>query len=95
MPQPLNCPVCNARLRGSSICSRCGADLTLLMTLVARSLGARCAARRALGGGDIGRACELARQAQYLFDTPVGRKLKQFTADLVRLGRMVPILRPT
>lgn len=50
------CPVCQARFRGSRICSRCGADLEPLMVLTVKAWQLRQAARQALDAGDAGRA---------------------------------------
>ena len=58
------CPVCQARFRGSRICSRCGADLEPLMVLAVKAWQFRQAARRALEAGDFGRATALATEAQ-------------------------------
>ena len=94
MPQPLRCPVCRAGFRGQSLCSRCGADLTPLMTLVARAFGARQLARRALAGGDLDGARALVDKAQNLCDTPAGRKLARFVADLARMDRALRVGEP-
>jgi hypothetical protein len=74
------CPVCRARFRGAALCSRCGADLTMLMTVVAAAWRIRQAARQALAAGDFARANSLASQAQQLSYTPAGRKLEAITA---------------
>ena len=50
---PLKCPVCNARFRGSAACSRCGADLTALQRIAARAWVARNRCRQALRAGDL------------------------------------------
>jgi hypothetical protein len=42
------CPVCLARFRGTRECSRCGADLTMVMKLAARAWRLREAAREAI-----------------------------------------------
>lgn len=70
------CPVCRARFRGAVVCSRCGADLTVAMTLVASAWRMRQAARQALAGGDSARAGELASESQRICFTPAGRKLQ-------------------
>ena len=85
MGESPQCPVCRARFRARSTCTRCGADLTPLMVLAARAFAARCAARTALGRGRIERARDLARRAQRLRRTAAGEKLARFTADLARL----------
>ncbi len=54
------CPVCQARFRDASVCSRCGADLEPLMFLIANAYQLRQDARRALQAGDFERAQKLA-----------------------------------
>jgi hypothetical protein len=70
------CPVCRARFRGTRECSRCGADLTVLMTLAAQAWRLRQAARQSLAAGDQARARDLAGQAQQIHSTPTGRALQ-------------------
>jgi hypothetical protein len=70
------CPVCRARFRGASVCSRCGADLTMVMMLVASSWRLRQAARLALAAGDCARSLGLASQAQQICYTPAGSRLE-------------------
>ena len=70
------CPVCQARFRGSSECSRCGADLGTLMVLAAGAWRMRQAARQAILEGDVARADALAAQAQEICGTPAGRDLE-------------------
>ena len=69
------CPVCRARFRGATVCSRCGADLAVVMTLAASAWRMRQAAREAFAAGDLTRARELAAHSQELCSTPAGRKL--------------------
>src|SRR5260370_20835739 len=75
------CPVCQARFRRGAICSRCGADLTSLMLLVARAYSLRQAARQALQAGDEQAALAAAKAAQDLHATSQGSLLQiVFTA---------------
>jgi hypothetical protein len=69
------CPVCRARFRGARECSRCGADLTIIMTLAAAAWRMRKAARQALIEGDTDRARTLASQSEAICRTPAGRSL--------------------
>lgn len=55
-PNPYKCPVCNARFRGSTTCSRCGTDLTLLMRTAATAAILRRNARAALIQGDLAKS---------------------------------------
>jgi len=74
------CPVCRARFRGSTECSRCGADLTIVMTLAASSWRMRQLAREAFTGGDPEHARALASQAESICHTPVGKRLEELSS---------------
>jgi hypothetical protein len=63
---PLTCPVCRARFRGVSACSRCGTDLTLPMRAAARAWAAREQGRAALQAGNLHRALRLIARAEQL-----------------------------
>ena len=76
------CPVCRARFRGGSECSRCGADLTMVMTLAASAWRMRQAARQALAAGEFARTRYLASHAQQISWTPAGRSLEMLGAWL-------------
>ena len=76
------CPVCRARFRGASECSRCGADLTVVMTLAASAWRMRQAARQALAAGEFARTRDLASRAQQICRTPAGRSLEMLGAWL-------------
>ena len=76
------CPVCQARFRGSRICSRCGADLAPLMLLTVKAWQLRQAARQALDAGDAGRALRLATEAQGTQSTESGEALRLLGAWL-------------
>ena len=70
------CPVCQARFRGASLCSRCGADLQPLMLLALKAWRLREAARRAINAGDFGGGLDLASQAQDAHRTAAGESLR-------------------
>jgi predicted amidophosphoribosyltransferase len=76
------CPVCQARFRGSGECSRCGADLGILMGLAAGAWRMREAARDAISLGDLERARALASKAQEICRTPAGRDLEMVSGWL-------------
>lgn len=76
------CPVCQARFRGVSVCSRCGADLARLMIIVAEGWRLREAARSAMVAGEFGRAFELAGAAQEAHATSAGEALLRLGAWL-------------
>jgi hypothetical protein len=76
------CPVCGARFRGSTECSRCGADLATIMGLAAVAWRMREAARDAITQGDVARARALASQAQEICRTPAGRDLEMVSSWL-------------
>ena len=73
--EPPKCPVCQARFRGSAICSRCGADLQPLFLLIDHAYRLRQSARKAIETGDVGRAQELAAEAESVCSTERGREL--------------------
>jgi predicted amidophosphoribosyltransferase len=73
--EPPKCPVCQARFRGSAICSRCGADLQPLFSLIDHAYRLRQSARKAMETGDIERAQELAAEAEAACSTEKGRGL--------------------
>lgn len=83
-PESLRCPVCQARFRGASTCSRCGAGLTRLMLLAAHAYSHRQSARRALRAGAAERALAEARAAQQLHATSQGSTLEMVCATAVR-----------
>jgi len=76
------CPVCRARFRGAVLCSRCGANLTRVMTLAAAAWTLRQSARRALREGEFVAMRQLAIAAQELCSTPAGRDLEIAAACL-------------
>ena len=47
----LSCPVCSARFRGCTVCSRCGSDLHALMRIAASAWRAREHCRASLRAG--------------------------------------------
>ena len=74
--EPGRCPVCQARFRGATVCSRCGADLMPLMLLSTHAYGLRQAARQALKAGDEQAALAAAEAAQDLQATSQGALLR-------------------
>ncbi|MCC6536594.1 MAG: hypothetical protein IT162_03530 [Bryobacterales bacterium] len=74
------CPVCGAGFRGTPACSRCGADLTVLMRLAAEARQLRQAALAALAAGDVSQAAGLAARATRLHATPGGERLRQLAS---------------
>ena len=75
MTEANRCPVCQARFRGTAVCSRCGADLARPMLIAAEAWRLREAARAAILAGEFERAVELARDAQAAQVTPAGEML--------------------
>ncbi len=76
---PHECPVCRARFRGATQCSRCGADLTRPMLLALSAHRLRNTARAALHSGDYARASTLAQAAQAQCAGKTGRSLLLLT----------------
>jgi hypothetical protein len=83
----VRCPVCQARFRRGAICSRCGADLTPLMLLVAGAYSLRQAARQALQAGDEQAALATAEAAQDLHATSQGSLLQIVCTAAVRAAQ--------
>lgn len=83
------CPVCKARFRGQRQCSRCGADLSRLMLVMARAYNLRRQAQRALLEARYHDACELVQEAQSLHRTALGRKMLVVarTLDMIAVRR--------
>jgi hypothetical protein len=77
------CPVCQARFRGSATCSRCGADLDSLMSMIAKAFQLREAAKRALQAGDYEQAQRLASEAQATCSTRNGEDLRLLSSWLL------------
>jgi len=80
-----SCPVCRARFRGSSQCSRCGADLTALMLLATHAYVLRQAARQSLRQSDWQAAMDSAQAAQRLHSTPEGNLLSTICTTAANL----------
>ena len=79
------CPVCRAGFRETAVCPRCGAELTVLMSLAVRAWRSRESARDALATQDWVSAHNLATDAQRLHDTPAGRALLTVTTCVASL----------
>ncbi len=77
------CPVCQARFRGTIICSRCGGNLKPLMVLAATAWRLRQEARKAIFAGDFPKAQRLANQAQWLQASSLGRRLQLLSGWLI------------
>lgn len=78
----MRCPVCQARFRGTRRCSRCGADLMLLMLLAVKAWRLRESARGALAEGDSDLASKIAAEAQSTHGTEAGRALRVLSSWL-------------
>jgi hypothetical protein len=86
--RPGCCPVCQARFRGASRCSRCGADLSVLMSLASQAFVLRTAARELLRQADYRAAAASVQAAQQLHTTPEGNLLAWIC--LVSSGNAIP-----
>jgi len=84
----LQCPVCGANFGGESRCTGCGADLSRLMEIAAKSLHLRQQARQALRRRQYSEAYRLSSRAQDLQQTSIGRRLVHTAQimDAVRIG---------
>jgi hypothetical protein len=76
----LSCPVCRARFRGLVMCSRCGADLAVLMLLAAQAYRLRQTARHSLKQGNCQGALACVQAAQRLHPTAEGSLLEWICA---------------
>ena len=83
---PLRCPVCRAKFRETRQCSRCGADLSVLMTLAEAAHRYRELARQAVRTGAFKKARGLAKQAQKFHATEKGRRIRLLTLWLEENG---------
>ena len=81
----LTCPVCRARFRGETSCSRCGADISPLMELATRAFVLRNRACSALNRNDLALASTLIRKANTLHRTSAGETLENLIST-----RMTP-----
>lgn len=70
-----HCPVCNAAFRSQATCSRCGADLAVLMKLSMAARDLRERARAAMRRGDTASARGCLDRAEQLHATPAGHRL--------------------
>lgn len=72
------CPVCRAVIKDSSTCRRCRSDLSSLLEIKAEAEALALAATKALANGNPLAAADLARQSEFLHDTPYTRSLRRF-----------------
>ncbi|OEU52100.1 MAG: hypothetical protein BA868_05890 [Desulfobacterales bacterium C00003106] len=82
MDSALRCPVCRAGFRGTTRCSRCGADLTRLMTLLVTARHYRNKARKAICLRKFEEARALSTSAQKIHATQAGKRLCLLTSWL-------------
>lgn len=76
MTESSRCPVCRASFRESRLCSRCGADLEILMRLAVSAWQLRDNARSALAAGEFARARDLAAVSAQLQFTESAESLR-------------------
>ena len=76
------CPACGAGFRGTAICSRCGADLSVVMELGMAAFHLRARARRLLIEGDLEGAAALAGESERLDRSRAGEALVRVTSLL-------------
>lgn len=81
--EPLRCPVCRAPFRQQRSCSRCGADLSRLMTLAAKAFTLRQFSRTALHHSDFAQSHKLAAAAQKIHPTLGGHRLSLLASWLL------------
>lgn len=88
-PSHLQCPVCGVNFGTESRCAGCGADLSRLMEVAAKSLHLRQQARQALRNQQYSEAHQLSLRALGLQQTPAGRTLVH-TAQIMDAVRIRP-----
>jgi hypothetical protein len=79
------CPVCGARRRDATACSRCTASFTPLITLETRAACLRAEARRCLERGAYAQAQQAVARAQVLCQTEMGWALEALLAMFVNV----------
>ena len=89
-PVDLRCPVCQARFRETRECSRCGANLAVLMSLAGEAYLARQMARRALRTGEVKAASAWAGWANRRHRTASGVRLEELAALAGPVGDISP-----
>ena len=77
-----SCPVCGARFRASTECTRCGADLRPVMAMMIKAFALRREARRALCNGRFHDSRSFATAAQERCASDAGRRLVLLAAWL-------------
>lgn len=76
------CPQCRARLKGRTICSRCGVDLGFVLAIEVKAEIMSRRAVKSLGAGDIRAAGEQAAAARQLNGTLFHRALAGFIEQM-------------
>ncbi|MBU4264115.1 MAG: hypothetical protein KKC76_19860 [Proteobacteria bacterium] len=76
----LRCPVCRASFKGSPVCHRCRADLSILLRIERQAEQLACQAVQALATGEKKKARALADDACFLHTSPFHRALAGFLA---------------
>jgi predicted amidophosphoribosyltransferase len=84
------CPICRARLRGESLCPRCGTDLSLPVEIEQRAQRLEQEAVRRLAAGQLQGAESRLVEALGLCATPLGRLLLRFVRDHRRSHPRIP-----
>ena len=76
------CPVCRSRLRGLTVCRRCGSDLAPLLSISAKAEEALRNALRYTERDELDQARRAAQQARSLRLTPLTKVLPEFLESL-------------
>ncbi len=74
--QKLQCPVCRAAFRGDSVCSRCGADLSMPMLAAAKAYKLRQSAVSQLAEGNLKAADERIRKSKRLMNSKISCRIE-------------------
>jgi hypothetical protein len=84
------CPQCRARLKGTTVCGRCEADLSSLLAIEATADILARRAVQALLAGDVPDAAQQAVMARDLQATPFHRALVGFVEKFARPMSLYP-----
>jgi hypothetical protein len=84
------CPICRAKSKEEPVCSRCGTDLSVLLSVETQAEALERQAVVLLGAGDLIEAQRVARQALQFKRSPLVLALSGFlTRELIAEGSRI------
>ncbi len=72
------CPICRSRLKGQTVCPRCGADLGIPLHILSRARRMERRAVACIAEGDLYGADQALRELRGLRRSPLGQVLEDF-----------------